>query len=708
MAEQGNASDLHDIIAQLDEALEVEFTFYNTQDAATAIAALAPRSIAFVLDWVRRVASINTEIGFQFAVKAPQALAELEQTMIEAWLLHAMDTYDRDGLHPAIAVMQDMEGFVHYGNERLAGALLVEHESILTRFVQGLAGRQLKVREAESSLPYTDTETLFLPRMLARFANPADNFRLYKVMAAHLWAQTRFGTWRTDPTDLLAGYANPQRALRCLHLLERVRLDARIAAELPGLYRDSRLLLHLSQEDDDDSSLPLAIRQHLQLASASLDDSLRYLDTIYPQLDPTPLCYQGSLRPDLVAVVRAERIAREQAMLRVTLAEMLEDNPTLQRLQQEGKELTVEPQEDAMHELSMEIKLDGQPLAPPEIVNELVTSIMLDFGEIPEDYLVPAGAGEYDISQYQTQALRPEDVWSGTYHEEGAFLYNEWDYRRKHYKKNWCVLRELPGASGELDFYHQTMHKYRGLLLSVRRTFELLRGEDRLLKRQSEGDDVDIDALVDAWPDFIKGGEMTNRLFTRMRREDRSIAVLFMVDMSGSTRGWINDAEREALILMAEALQVLGDRYAIYGFSGWARKRCEVFGVKTFDEPMTDAVRERLCGIEPKDYTRMGAPIRHLTDKLKEVDARVKLLITLSDGKPDDYDLEYRGQYGIEDTRMALFESRREGVHAYCITIDSQGKDYLPHMYGAASYTVLDDIADLPLKISDIYRKLTS
>ncbi len=168
------------------------------------------------------------------------------------------------------------------------------------------------------------------------------------------------------------------------------------------------------------------------------------------------------------------------------------------------------------------------------------------------------------------------------------------------------------------------------------------------------------------------------------------------------------EAEREALILLAEALNTLGDRYAIYGFSGWTRKRCEAFRVKGFDDPWDDLVIGRVCGIEPKDYTRMGAPIRHLAHKLKEIEARTKLLVTLSDGKPDDYDLEYRGEYGIEDTRQALLEARREGIHAYCITIDREGQDYLPHMYGAANYTVLDDVAKLPLKVSDIYREITT
>jgi len=182
---------------------------------------------------------------------------------------------------------------------------------------------------------------------------------------------------------------------------------------------------------------------------------------------------------------------------------------------------------------------------------------------------------------------------------------------------------------------------------------------------------------------------------------------MFMVDMSGSTKGWINQAEREALVLLCEALQNLGDRYAIYGFSGMTRKRCAVFRVKRFDEPYGEAVRARISGIQPQDYTRMGVAIRHLSRLLEAVEARVKLLITLSDGKPDDY-TDYRGEYGIEDTRQALFEVRREGIHPFCITIDEEASEYLPHMYGAVNYVVIDDVKKLPLKVSEIYRRLTT
>jgi nitric oxide reductase NorD protein len=181
-----------------------------------------------------------------------------------------------------------------------------------------------------------------------------------------------------------------------------------------------------------------------------------------------------------------------------------------------------------------------------------------------------------------------------------------------------------------------------------------------------------------------------------------------MVDMSGSTKGWINEAEREALVLLAEALEVLGDRYAIYGFSGVTRKRCDIFRIKRFDEPYSSIVRQRIAGIRPQDYTRMGVAIRHLTALFESTEARTKLLITLSDGKPDDYSDHYRGEYGIEDTRQALLEAHRAGIKPFCITIDSEARDYLPHMYGAANWTLVDDVSRLPLKVAAIYRRLTT
>jgi nitric oxide reductase NorD protein len=133
-----------------------------------------------------------------------------------------------------------------------------------------------------------------------------------------------------------------------------------------------------------------------------------------------------------------------------------------------------------------------------------------------------------------------------------------------------------------------------------------------------------------------------------------------------------------------------------------------VFRIKRFDEAYDAAVRRRIAGITPRDYTRMGAAIRHLTTLLGGVEARTRLLVTLSDGKPDDYSDHYRGEYGIEDTRQALIEAHRAGIRPFCITIDSEARDYLPHLYGPVNWTLVDNVERLPLKVAEIYRRLTA
>ena len=698
-----------EIISNLNRSLEVEFSFYETAKPAGVLVSMPYRDQQFVLDWVQRASSINIALGYEFLLRASEALEKLGREMIESWLLKAMDSYDSHGLGPALDIIKDMDAFVEDGRERRAAAHFEDYEGILTRFMHGLSGRELRLETTDSAIPFTDSETLYLPSAIAQLPDAKDNFRLYKCMVAHLWAQTRFGTFQVELNQLLSEFPDRQLALSCFHTMERIRLDSCIRRELPGLYRDMQRVS--DNLDDEQESIPDYARFFLQEPDATVQTTVELLHELHDEITPSTRCYQGCLDPVAVAEVRAARIEREKALVRLAFRELTWEHSDRIGERGEGHErrVRVHTEEDTAHDLSFTIEVEENTrVAPPEHIMNLLTSVMLDFGRIPEAYLTPSGDEDHDISHYPQQETGTGDVLPGACHEEGAFLYREWDHRRKSYKKDWCVLRELEVEGEDDAFYRHTREKYRGLILSLRRTFELLRGEDKLLKRQPNGDDIDLDALVDAYPDLVKGNEMTERLFTHMHKEERNIAVMFMVDMSGSTRGWINDAEREALILMAESLEILGDRYAIYGFSGWARQRCEAYRIKDFDERLDDHVKCRICGIEPKDYTRMGAPIRHLVTKLHAVEARTKLLITLSDGKPDDYDPEYRGKYGIEDTRMALYEARREGVHSYCITIDREGKDYLPHMYGAANYTVIDRVEKLPLKISDIYRKLTS
>ncbi|MBK1632218.1 hypothetical protein CKO31_16025 [Thiohalocapsa halophila] len=696
----------------LDPALSSRRT---AAQPARGLAACTRAQQDFVLHWGAVIARDNAELAYQFTAHVCDAIRLMDLDGVEAWLLHAMDRYDRSGQRAAIHAFQQPAAFAANRQQLQAGAVLEDHATALERFVRGLNGRPLAVAAAERCC--TDTETIFLPPRLARLPEKAANVSLYKAMAVHQWAQSWYGTWRGGA--LLAaveGGALGPDDLSLFHALETIRLDARLARDYPGLHRDMASLRRTLEDDDAELR-----RRAPALAepTASVDDALR----LAAELRGTPAgtcCYRGELDPAAVRERLDTRKARERERLRVALAPLMDeaddseqagaetDEPGRRETTVRGR-LQVRRQQDldAPDGIGFELLLDGSPVAPPADVRSTMASIIQDLGEIPPDYLLAsaqgAGPRKHDSGRV---ADNPDAARNGADHAEGALLYDEWDCGRRHYRKAWCALRERALPVGDLVFYRTTLDKHGGLIKSIRRTFELLRGEDKTLRRQPHGEDIDIDALVEAHADAHAGREMTQRLFLRQHKSERSVAVMLMVDMSGSTKGWINQAEREALVLLSEALNVLGDRFAIYGFSGWTRKRCEVFPVKGFGETHDDAVKARIGAIAPQDYTRMGPAIRHLCGLLGQQQARTKLLITLSDGKPDDYDLHYRGDYGIEDTRAALFEARQAGIHPFCITIDEAGADYLPHMFGAANYVVVADVARLPAKVSEIYRRM--
>ena len=336
-------------------------------------------------------------------------------------------------------------------------------------------------------------------------------------------------------------------------------------------------------------------------------------------------------------------------------------------------------------------------------LRDIVREICQDVGGIPASYVSTAldlAVGTYDSRINQEYGRDEKQVFSFS-------TYPEWDFRRGAYRKNWCTVKEMMCPAAKGDFVSLTLEQYRGQVASLRRQFELMRQDYRFMRRQRDGEEIDIDAFVEACADIRASVSPSENLYTRLVKDQRDIGVLFLIDMSASTEGWINLAIKESLVLLAAAMELLGDRYAIYGFSGMQRTGCQSFVIKEFEQKYDAAVEERITGISARDYTRMGPAVRHAISRLEQVDARLKILLTLSDGKPEDYD-EYKGPYAIEDTRMALFEAREKGIRPFCITVDRQAREYLPRMYGAANYILVPDVKLLHKRVPEIYRILTT
>ena len=702
---------------KLEELLGAVLTSRRTaSEPALKLSLLDRLSQEFALHWAGVISKSNSEMAFQFASHVSQAFKLMDSDGVTQWIIEAMDIYDRQGLYPGSASFREAKKFADRLSQKRHSVSFDDVVGILNKYVKGVSGRELEIRA--DSEAWTDTESLFLPELVNQFDSERLNFQLYKATGAFLLAQTLFGTFRVDihtgipvVCTAITKFQDQARALRLFEVVEEIRLLNRMKGELPGLVRQMNELKTLSDILPDIDSIDSLLEQ-VRKPDSDVLDSLAVTQQLYYQNFrlSDPVCYQGMIDLERVRQVAKQRVEIEKEKFRTDLATLAEGIVSEFETEDEQVEdqvnrvsITTQPDSDETGEWEMTLTIDGQPVVPPDDVMQTAKSIIQDFGEIPEDYLVPAGDGQYRQDN-QVEEDRHEMANSGA---EETYFYDEWDYRRRHYRKNWCVLRELEMHPSSERVVETILEKYSHLVRDIRKSFEALRGDDRMLRRQKNGDDIDIDAVVESYVDIFEGNELTDRLFIKSRKLERDLAVIFMVDVSGSTKGWINDAERESLVLLCEALQTLGDRYAIYGFSGMTRKRCELYRIKTFEESYDSKVKARIAGIRPQDYTRMGVIIRHLSKKLLNVDAKTRVLITISDGKPDDYD-GYRGEYGIEDTRQALMEAKHAGIHPFCITIDSQAHDYLPHMYGHVNYTMVNDVRKLPLKVSDIYRKLTT
>ncbi len=641
----------------------------------------------------------NAELAYQFFHFGVPSLRDIDEQYWEGWEGHLCECFDRQGVQGAIEAMQQVESYL----QRILGTpqtvRLEDIESLIESLLIGFGGRALKVDVAQAGIPWTDTECVYLPERIECATTREENFDLFKAATAHLWAQARYGTYRI-PAQSWSAYDSPRHARTLYCALETLRLDARLQRDLPGIGRI--LAQHNPHAAWSNLSEPWAraVRE-LRNPKARAEDSMRLLQSVYVESAKLPdVAYRSVLQPELAANVMATRIGDERQQLAAALMELSKELEA-RRDSEEETRFTMRPRDGYMaDEFAFTLEVDGEAVTPTPDVQQLLESILQDLGEIPDEYLEPAGAGAYDA---ETDAAEAEAAGG---HGTPDYVYPEWDHSRQKYRPDWCHIYERPITGSSEAFVQQVQERHHRLLDGLRRTFEALRDEEKWMRHEPHGDELDLNSFVSAYIDAQRGEEMDERLFARRKKMDRDIAVMFLVDMSGSTSGWINDLVRESLVLLCSALETLGDRYAIYGFSGRTHRNCELYPIKTLREPYNADVRQRISGITPRDYTRMGVMIRHLTQLLKEAEARTRLLITLSDGKPDDQD-GYRGRYGIEDTRQALNEARNLGIRSYCVTIDEAGMEYLPHMYGASNFAVVNQIAKLPLKVSDIYRRLT-
>lgn len=304
--------------------------------------------------------------------------------------------------------------------------------------------------------------------------------------------------------------------------------------------------------------------------------------------------------------------------------------------------------------------------------------------------------------------LAPEDV--DRERLAGKTLYPEWDVRTNAYLPDHCQVFESKGEiKGEVPSFRADANSARRIN-AVKRQFEALRPGRVIIPAQRDGDDLDMEAAVRAQADLKACGESNDNIWRQSRPEARDLAVSILLDVSRSTESAVGDrsvieVEREALAALAWGLNACGDNFAINAFSSLKRDRVYLTKCKDFNETMSESVEQKIGALNPGFYTRLGAAIRHTSVELAKQSSNKRLLLVITDGKPNDLD-HYEGRHGIEDTRVAINEARRLGHAVYGITIDAKGQSWFSRMFGPGRFSIIPQPEKLTQALPQIYRQL--
>lgn len=288
----------------------------------------------------------------------------------------------------------------------------------------------------------------------------------------------------------------------------------------------------------------------------------------------------------------------------------------------------------------------------------------------------------------------------------GEYTYPEWNHRARAYMQDHCRVLDAPAQPDVSQPFTPNQRRVR----EVRRQFEALRPRRILQPRQVDGSELDLDALLTTRADLAATGRGSDRIWQAARKVERDLSVAFLIDTSRSTEAAIGDTSvidvaREAMSALAAGIEAAGDRLGVWGFSSLRRNRVFLTRCKSFDTPLSSDVTANIGALRPGHYTRLGAAIRHVSAQLAQEPSAHKLLIVLTDGKPNDLD-HYEGQHGIEDSHMAVREARRAEQSLHGVVIDEDGQDWFARIFGRGGFTLLPAPERLIRALPRIYSTL--
>lgn len=615
----------------------------------------------------------------------------------------------------------------------------------LQALLRMLSGHNFRV--AYSDPPCTDNVNVYLPKAAPAPEEPVTDLLLYRVMGL---IQVGFIQSKLLRERSILAELHKDWLLRsAFHLLAARWVLRRWSDEFPGLKADIARVPYLDKAGSmrvnvmevprdgmPDAFLPLydglVVCMNWKTPGPAGDparESVRRVDALGPKdaawrdgtvaaalflaeaqklrehfrrlrLGPPPLpWYLGIIRPEWILADLGRNIAYEndwkkgQLPLRQLLAAMAKNGAT-------AAPGSVNPGGFARPRFGLRDRLKAAFSGPDQSKAPAYGALRDEHQdkqkEAPEQKWAPGTSADQVLAE--GELLKPD---------ESGREYDEWDYKAGSYRFTAVKVIEAEGNSGSKESYDRIVQANQKQIKEIRRRFEALRVEERWLHGQPDGSEIDLNRAIAAVCDIAAGQQPDDRIFKRFQRQKQQVCILTLVDVSGSTQGNILALEQEAMVLFAEGLRTLNFPHAFYSFGNTHPQEFTIGRIKGFDEVYNESVYKRLANLRANGATRLGAYIRHAGYILSSRPQARRILMIVSDGKPEDRG-DYRGTYGIKDAAMAVQEVARSGVHVHCISLDSRedAGTYLQEIFGRGKYLQLDNVDALPKRLPEVFRSL--
>jgi nitric oxide reductase NorD protein len=743
-------------------ALETSYnrTVYLTHTLPRAVDGFARSRRLWQIRGLARIIRVDERLADNYLEGLNSGLGLLSEAALNEFIDRAIRQYQKKpdlgarflslDSRPALDSCRDLQMAVPLSAVRSGLERYLHARTGLAVAIRPLSAWSEKQRTSEPGGPLVvcDGRTIYLPDEMDLMARRTENAALYKLLAKLEAGAIEFGTYdldvekvldtaalspqsdggdavaaESDLSRFLRGFEHPILALDLFTLCEHARIARKVSQHYSGLFR--RLTAALTDTD-------LQARTGIRIGGTWFPLYRQLVMNEEPVADPA-LKSTGQAMADRLNQMTspgndtAETSARLTMEFYPSLAGLVNATgaPAYRRLTLPfGRRLEpflFGPFHTTYHHLATDIRNHLFQRHLHVFRSDILHLLVRQDGRISAADLHPlivnpSTAAAVDLSRLDIEPLvcshglgQPADGAG----DANAFRYREWDWCMGDYLHDRVRVLERETIGSDPGFYRQTLDHFRGLVRRIRYAFELLRPEELTILRQwREGDAFDYRALLDYALDRKAGLMPSDRLFIKRMKRVRDVATLLLVDQSRSTANAVDgrdtavlDVEKQAIVLLCEALQVVGDRFAIAGFSGTGPLGVDYYRIKDMDAPFDDAVKGRISAMAPQRSTRMGAAIRHATALFSTVQARVRLIILLGDGFPND--LAYKGPYAVEDTRRAVMEARAAAIHVKAITVNAVDNGQLDRLYGRNHHTRIGNIRDLPDRLVRVYSALT-